>query len=110
MDARELAMAMLDYEKAQRKADELRAQVEAAVLEIGETQQVGNVKATYRNGRKSYDYKAAVKDDPGDIVLEYTETKTRVDWRALVLDGLGINKDEIPFTQSDPSVSVKIVG
>ena len=110
MDARQLAMTMLEYEEAQRCADELRAQIESAVLEIGETQQVGNVKATYRTGRKNYDYAAAAAEVPDTLIEEYTKVKTTVDWRKLALEGLGIEKDRLPFTQSDPSVSVKIVG
>lgn len=60
MDASTLASLMLDYEAAQRRADALRTQIEAAVLEIGKTQTVGNVRATFSAGRRTFDYHAAI--------------------------------------------------
>lgn len=74
MNASELASAMLAWENAQRLADALRIEIEAAVLEIGKTQTVGNVRATYSAGRRTFDYEAAVKGaldagwlEPGDL-------------------------------------------
>ena len=99
IDMRKLAEIMLEYEDHQRKEE-----IEKAVLGLGKSQVVGNVKATYYNGRKRYDY----KDDNVDpeLVEQFTEPKT--DWRKLVLEGLGVPKDDIPYSQSDPSVSVRI--
>lgn len=74
MNASELASAMLAWENAQRLADALRAKIEAAVLKIGKTQTVGNVRASYMAGRRTFDYEAAVKGaldagwlEPGDL-------------------------------------------
>jgi hypothetical protein len=70
---------MLDYEAMQRRADALRAAIEALVLEMGKTQTVGNVRATYSAGRRTFDYQAAVKTaqdagqiTPGDMVAYET--------------------------------------
>ena len=60
MTASELAAIMLQWEDAQRHADALRAEIEAEVLALGKTQTVGNVRATYSAGRRTFDYQAAV--------------------------------------------------
>lgn len=74
MNASELANLMLEYEQYQRHAHALRAKIEAAVLKIGKTQTVGNVRASYMAGRRTFDYEAAVKGaldagwlEPGDL-------------------------------------------
>lgn len=60
MNATELATKMLEWETTQRVADALRAEIEEAVKEIGKTQTVGNVRATFSAGRRTFDYGAAV--------------------------------------------------
>ena len=60
MNATELATKMLEWETTQRAADMLRAEIEAAVLAVGKTQTVGNVRATFSAGRRTFDYRAAV--------------------------------------------------
>ena len=59
VDVTELAHKMLEWQEAQARADLLKMDIEAAVLQIGKTQTVGNVRATYSAGRKSYDYTEA---------------------------------------------------
>lgn len=106
MDATELAVKMLEWGELQQEASTLAAEIEMAVLEIGKTQTVGSVRASYSKGRKSYDYKTAARDVPPSLVRAHTTTIERVDWS-------GICKDEeitdIPFTQSAPSVAVKLL-
>jgi hypothetical protein len=92
---------MLTWEHAQREADELAAAIRDTVLELGETVVTGNVRATYRQGRKRYDYKGAADGHP--MVSEPTVELLRG-----ICDHVGIEKDEIPFSQGDPSVSLKI--
>ena len=106
MDPTELAMTMLAWEKAQRHADELEAQIERAVLALCKTQTVGHVRATYSGGRKKYDYASAVVERDVVPSILAIHSKTVVDYRA-VCKALEI--EEIPFTQSDPSVSVKLL-
>ena len=60
MNASNLAQLMLDYESMQRRADELRKDIEALVLALGKTQTVANVRATYTAGRRTFDYQAAI--------------------------------------------------
>ena len=112
MDATELAEKMLYWERAQRKADALAAEIQAAVLEIGKTQTVGNTRASYSAGRKSYDYQAAA--DGHKWVSEVTvflfttivPQTENVDWRG-ICQHVGI--EDIPYTQSAPSVTVKLL-
>ena len=109
MDASELAQAMLRWETVQREADALRSEIEAAVLELGSTQTVGNVKASYSNGRKSYDYRTALSFADEATLMPWTKeipATVSIDYRA-ACKGLGI--EDVPFTQSEPSVSVKLV-
>lgn len=108
MDMSQLAALMLEYEQVQRKADAMKAEIEAAVLEIGKTQTVGNVRASYSGGRKSYNYEAAARDVPPALIEANTKTRVSIDWRQVCVDA-EIPKDLIPFTQSAPSVSVKLV-
>ena len=105
MDATELAKKMLEWQEAQAKADLLKMDIEAAVLELGETQTVGNVRATYSAGRKSYDYEAAWRDEY-DHLPSTRHQKVTYDYRGACGDA-GI--EDIPFTQSAPSVTLKIV-
>ena len=60
MDNSQLATIMLKWEATQREADELAEQIKVAVMEIGKTQVVGNVRATVSAGRRTFDYRAAV--------------------------------------------------
>ena len=109
MNAKELAEKMLEYSDAQAKANRLREEIVAAVLEIGKTQTVGNVKAQFRNGRKTYDYRAGA-DDPrvseAAVAQFTTQPPPRVDWRG-ICKHVGI--DNVPFTVSEPSVSVSLL-
>jgi len=107
LDMSELAAKMLEWEQLTRQAYELAAEIEAAVLGIGKTQTVGNVRATYSAGRKSYDYRLAALDNIDDIDAANKEfSKTAVDYRAMCN---AYEIKDIPFTQGAPSVSVKLL-
>ena len=60
MNETELAMKMLQYGELRSTLDALEAQIKTAVLERGKTQTVGNVRASYSTGRKTYDYEATI--------------------------------------------------
>lgn len=106
MDASELALAMLEYERIRKDLDALEEKIKDAVLRLESTQTVGNVRATFSAGRKSYDYEGAVSSlDLEDGVLDQF-LKTSVDYRA-ACKGLGV--EDVPFTQGEPSVSVKLL-
>jgi len=112
MDASELAVKLLQWEREKRSLDLLAEEIQSAVLEIGKTQTVGNARASYSAGRKNYDHQAAA--DGHKFVTEATvslfttiipQTES-VDWRAICKHA-GI--EEIPFTQSEPKVTLKLL-
>jgi len=103
MNSTELAHKMLQWEELIRKAQVLECEIAQAVLEIGKTQVVGCVRATYSKGRTSYDYETAGKTAPAEIIAQYTVPKT--DWRKVCQEA-GI---EAPVAkQSPPSVRLKL--
>lgn len=134
MNASNLASLMLDYEAMQRRADALRTEIEAAVLALGKTQTVGNVRATFTAGRRTFDYRAAVATaelEPGQLApfeslkVDYYEvvqaailtglidrswlnafTETVIDYTAAAKD-LGLEAPVID--QKPPSVTVKLL-
>ena len=110
MNASELAGKMLEWEQAKRSLDALTAEIEAAVLEVGQTQTVGNVRATYSGGRKQYAYEEAVLSrnnaDDAPVLQAHTVTVLQVQWKA-VCEALGIT--DIPYLQTPPSVTVKLL-
>ena len=81
MNPTEITRVMLEWEETRRKLDDLEGKIKAAVLEIGKTQQVGNVVARYYSGRTVYDYETAGQEAPPEIVAEFTRPVT--DWRAV---------------------------
>jgi len=109
MNMRELAENMLEWEETQIKADALALRIQEAVMQLQKTQQVGNVRAVYSLPRKTYNYKEVGSDADQDIFEQYTKTETitSTNWRALVLEGMCIPQEVIPFTESGKA-SVKI--
>ena len=114
MNATELARVMLEWQEAQAHADLLKAEIEAAVLALGKSQTVGNVRATYSAGRKSYNYQegwqtavAAGQVHPQalDPFITVIPETTRIDYTT-ACKTLEIAP---PFTQSAPAVSLKII-
>ena len=108
MNATELATTMLRWGELQRQADALAADIEAAVLAIGKTQTVGDVRATYSKERVIYDYEAGAFTLPDHevsrLMLEHTQTS--YDWKAICADA-GV--DAPVKAQGEPSVTVKFV-
>lgn len=120
MDNSQLAALMLEWEATQRKADELAAQIKAAVLVIGKTQVVGNVRATFSAGRRTFDYRAAIDAaeaagqlEPGSLAPWESE---RVDWFEVVQgalqDGILDSGYLTPYTETviDYAAAVKGLG
>lgn len=105
MEPNELARKMLEWQDAQAHADLLKMEIEAAVLELGKTQTVGSVRATYSAGRKSYDYEAAWRNEY-DHAPHSIYQRTTYDYKSACVDA-GIQ--DVPFTQGAPSVSLKVI-
>jgi hypothetical protein len=103
----ELAHKMLHYEEVKRKCDELEREIKDAVMWLEESVEVGNVRATLRGGRKTYDYQAAADGNPlvaAETVSRNSELK--VDWKAVCEEA---NIKDIPFELSNPTVSIKLL-
>ena len=108
LSATELAERMLEWGKLKAELDELQGTIESAVLLLGKTQDVGNVRVTYSNGRRTFDYKTAGESVDKEIIADNTVTTTSTNWKQVCKDA-GIKEDYIPYTQSDPSASIKII-
>ena len=114
MNESELAALMLEYEATQRRADELREAITAEVLARGKTVTAGNVKASYSAGRKSYDYVTAlngafalgaITDADLEPYREHIPATVKLDARKACV---GLKIEEVPYTQSEPRVTVKV--
>lgn len=106
MDMSELAMKMLEWEAKKRVLDKLEDEIKATVLEIGKTQTVGNVRASYNSGRKTYDYEGAAKSATIDDEVIRVYSEIRVDWRSVCAVA---EITDIPYSESEPSVSLRIL-
>jgi len=107
MDSSVLAQKMLEWEALKTKADCLGKEIEATVLKIGKTQNVGNVRVTYSKGRRKFDYMTSGEVASPEVIEAHTETKTvtNTDWKAVCVEA-GI---EPSFMQAEPSARIKLV-
>ena len=80
MNASELATKMLDWEAKKWILDNIEIEIKQAVLELGSTQKVGNVTATYLNGRRELDYETPGQLAPIEIIKKNTTVNKVVDW------------------------------
>jgi len=108
IDLSALARDMLLWEQKRRELDDLEQAVKDAVLRLGKSQTVGNVKATYTSGRKTYDYEGTAVQaglaENVELVGMFSHLVT--DWRALCK---AANVDEILIkSQSSPGVSLRL--
>jgi len=105
MDKKELATKLLEWGEAKEALEALEQEIKDAVLTLGNTQTVGNVRATYSNGKTTFDYEAAGAS--ADQATIEANTKTVVDWRGVCQD---LEIDNIPvLKRSAPSVTVKLI-
>ena len=116
MNDRELALAMLDWGELQKKVDELAEKIQAAVLDRGKTQTVGDVRASFSKGRGKYDYENAAHDavETEQVANEEMSEKMSAhkkviyDWRKICSE-LGIDHKPYYNQTSGPSVTVKLL-
>lgn len=92
------------YRLLRMDADELEAEIRKEVAEMASTVEIDGIKATYSEGRKTYKYEDAGKAHADEHII-CKHTKPVTDWRAVCKDAGLIN---VPFTQGEPSVSIKI--
>jgi predicted transcriptional regulator len=112
----ELAKAMLLWEEMSRELDLLEEIIERAVVLIGETQVVGNVRVTYSKGRSKYDYESvAVREFTPEQLADYT---THVEEQVIeahdVIDYMKACKDNKVepdlVSAGTPSAEIKVNG
>lgn len=132
MNASELAMKMLEWELKRMELDELETEISSAILDLKETQTIGNVRATFNNGRKEYDYETPGSQASLDIIDLYTEEEEWIDWEGLArkfgptdeeISGFTDHEKNIQWrkvckdagiepvvlSQGDPSVKIKLM-
>ena len=106
MDITTLTTKIIEWRTLRMQLDVLEAEIKEAVVAAGKTQKIGDVKASYSKGRKTYDYEAACKGLPPEVLKPYTEIippQFKVDYTALC-KGEGI---EAPVkSQGTPSVKL----
>jgi len=87
MDKSELAKKMLRYEELKRECDTLEEEIKNDIMYLEESMEVGNVRATLRAGRKTYDYETATIGNPlvtPELIKKNSELK--VNWKAVCED------------------------
>jgi hypothetical protein len=83
MNASELAAKMLEWEAKKNELDALESEIKQAVLELKSTQKVGNVTASYSNGRREFDYETPGRNAHIDYIKAHTVINKVVDWDAV---------------------------
>lgn len=132
MESSRLAARMLEWEQMKKQLDILEAEIKAAVLEIGKTQTVGNIRVTYSAGRRSFDYEtvgmsapteiindnstytevtdwqaACEKADvPEEVIQEFTTLNVSVDWKSVCEKA---NIEPLVIKQAEPSATIKLL-
>ena len=114
MNKNELAKMLLMWSDLNDQMKDIEDQIKEVVLELEETVTAGEVRATYNAGRRTWDYEQGVKMFmPDDSALEVavdlrTKVIRKIDWRGICYDE-NIEKDDIPYSQADPSVTIRRV-
>lgn len=108
MDAKTLALKMLEWGQLVENANIIEVEIIKAVLELKETQQVGNVRASYSKGRGKYNYKEAwndamLNDKPSNEYIKITYDYLRA------CKDTEIDVSEYYIGTSGPSVKLKLI-
>lgn len=116
MGRSELAILILQWESTKFKLDRIEEKITAAVLDLGESVTVGNVKARYSKGRRSLDYEtpcrahdrfdAEVVNFTTEIPEEIIPASTKIDFTALA-KMLGVKP--VVLSQGEPSVKMELL-
>ena len=80
MNTSELAKKMLQWEEEKKNLDILEIEIKNMVLEIGKTQTVGIVRASYFKGRAKYDYEIPGSHAPQEIINNHSHSEIDIDW------------------------------
>lgn len=101
----QLQLAMAEWRNLMERAGVLQELIVKSTLALGQTQRGDGVQAVYNSGRKTYDYSRAGRKAHHDIIERHTTPETN--WR-LVCEEAGFTKAMIPFSESAPSVSLRV--
>lgn len=82
MNASELAAKMLEWETKKNELDNIEEEIKSAVLELKSTQKVGNVTASFSNGRREFDYQTPGATAPKEVIESNTTKTEWVDWES----------------------------
>jgi len=106
MDAKELERMMAVWKRQKEQLDLLETTITAEILKREKSFEVEGVKAAFRKGARKFDY-AFISDKAEPALVEkHTKVVEKTDW-AKVCKELKIT--DIPFTQADPTVSLKLI-
>lgn len=111
MESNELAKKMIEWGELKSQMDALETEIKTAVLAIGKTQTVGNVRATYSNPRKTYQAwdEAVMQAEPDGFNPKMYEVVTvTTDWQKAAAD-FGIERKSWVDEGAQPSVTVKMM-
>ena len=103
----DLARVLLRWEKIYIALQAQEVLIEQAILDLEKTVTVGNVRASYSGGRKTYGYETAGINAPQVIIDNHSKTVIKTDWKAVCEEALYL---DVPFIKSDPSVTLKLLG
>lgn len=112
MESKELAQKMLMWGNLQEQAAILEKEISEAVLEIGKTQTVGNVRATFSNPRKTYQsWEDAVLTyfEREEVAEKFTVTpEPYIDWNSAGKEW-NVSRESWVAENAKPSVKVKMI-
>lgn len=106
----ELAQSMLEWRELKLKLDALEHKIKDAVIQGGKTVDVGDVRASYRKPRRTWDYQTpGIENAPEEVIQKYTKTVTTIttDWRAICRE-IGVEGNS--EVTGKASVIIKILG
>ena len=116
MGRSELAILILQWESTKFKLDQIEEKIKAAVLDLGESVTVGNVKARYSKGRRSLDYETPCRaHDRFDAELDnfLTEIPEEIIPPHTEIDFIGLAKmlgvKPLVISEGTPSVKMELL-
>lgn len=102
---------MIKWRAAMAEIQSLEEEIKAEVIALGKTFDVGNIRASYTAGRRTFDYETPCASLPQEVLDAYTvtvppvEERKYVDYTALC-KGEGI--EPVVKSQTSPSVTLKL--
>lgn len=106
MDNQEMMAKALRWYELQQEAAEIAAELEAETLARGKTQTFGDVRITYSQPRKSFDYEGAWRAEYGDELPSVKFEKITYDYRSACAD-VGLEVEGI--ATGEPSAKIKLL-